>query len=108
MFLGSQLSYGARLIAVVVSLLPLYLTLTSIREAPFLSQKGRDLVSHPVSIALIAYGTGYAALGDAGATASSMIAILIMIYYIFILRPDIGREYFNTTYVKENLTDRKK
>ena len=103
MLFGNQLAYGARVIAVIVSLLPLYLTITAMKNAPFLSQTGREVVSHPISIALIAYGTGYAVLGDAAATLNSMIALIIVICYMFIVRPDIGDRYFDTKYIKDSM-----
>lgn len=98
MFLGGQAAYGARVVAVIVSLLPLYLTLKTLKEAPFLTKEGRDLVDHPVTIALIAYGTGYSVLGDAAATLNAMVALVIGAFYVFVLRPDLGARYFT----KEN------
>lgn len=103
MFLGAQLAYSARVIAVLVSLLPLYLTLSTIKDAPFLSQKGRDITSNPIVILLIAYGTGYAALGDPGTTLNAMLALAIMACYIFVLRPDLGDRYFDTRYLKDTV-----
>ena len=108
MLLGNQFAYGARVIAVIVSLLPLYLTITAMRDAPFLSQAGREVISHPISIALIAYGTGYAALGDATTTLNSMFAVVIAICYMFVVRPDIGDKYFDTKYIKDYMATKKK
>ena len=108
MFLGVQLSHGARLIAVIVSLLPLYLTLASIKDAPFLTDLGREMVYHPISIILIAYGTAYAAIGDAGATIKSMSLLLGVLSYIFVLQPHIAYEYFDMQYLKDYIFPKKK
>ena len=108
MLFGSQLAYSARVVAVLVSLLPLYLTITAMKDAPFLSQTGREVISHPISIALIAYGTGYAALGDAATTLNSMFALVVAMCYMFIVRPDIGDKYFDTKYIKDSMGTKKK
>ena len=108
MFLGAQLTYSARVIAVLVSLLPLYLTLSTIKDAPFLSQKGRDITSNPIVILLIAYGTGFAALGDPSATLNAMLALVVMACYIFVLRPDLGERYFDMQYLKDSMKGKQK
>ena len=108
MFFGSQLAYSARVIAVLVSLLPLYLTLSTIKDAPFLSKKGRDIMSNPIVILLIAYGTGFAALGDAGTTLNAMLALIVMACYVFVLRPDLGDTYFDTQYLKDSMMGKQK
>ena len=107
MVLGRELAFGGRVLAVTVALLPLYLTLSTIREAPFLSPQGRAMVSNPIVVACLAYGTAYAAIGDASTTLSSMFALVILMTYIFVLRPDIGETYFDMPYLKESLGSKK-
>jgi hypothetical protein len=108
MVLTATLSSLGKVIAVTVAILPIYMIIGSIQETPFLTKESQDLLKHPISMILIAYGTGYAALGDSVATINSLIVLLVCGFYALVLRPDIGSKYIDTKYVKENLTYTKK
>ena len=65
-------------------------------------------MSNPIVILLIAYGTGFAALGDAGTTLNAMLALIVMACYVFVLRPDLGDTYFDMQYLKDSMKGKQK
>jgi len=102
------LTGSAQIVAVTVALMTLHVTFSSLMEAAYLTDAGKELLRHPVAVALIAYGSAYAVLGDAAATASSMALLSIAGFYVLVLHPDLATRYVNVAYVKEKLSEKRK
>lgn len=99
MFVSQPFSSSAKLVAVAVSLVSFLVSLDSIRNAPFLSERGKEAMSSPLATFLLAFGTGYAVVGDAATTASSLLVLYMIAFYVLVLRPDIGSLYLEQGYL---------
>lgn len=102
------LTGSAQIVAVAVALLTLHVTFSSLMEAEYLTDAGKELLRRPLAIVLIAYGSAFAVLGDAAATASSLALLSIAAFYALVLHPDLATRYVDVAYIKEKLSGKKK
>jgi hypothetical protein len=99
--LGKTVSSTGKLAAVAVALVPMYWTfaqLTTLKteDGRVLTDDAKKLLHNPITIFIMAYGTAYAAIGDGPAVTQSLAVISAILYYIFVLHPEIGKKYFDT------------
>ena len=83
----------SHLVTVVVALLPLYMVMQQLEG--YLTPEGKKIARHPLSRFIVAYGTAMGAVGDATVTFQSVALIAIGGFYVFTLRPELGRRYID-------------
>lgn len=88
----SSLSTVGKVAAGTVSLIPLYWTVLRVNDT--LTPEGQKVLNHPLSIATMAYGTIYGAVGDSHATVQTLCVTAMVAYYILVQHPEIGDKYF--------------
>ena len=98
--LAHAVSSGGKVAAVAVALVPMYWTMTQLKsltteDGKMLTDEAKNILNHPVTILLMAYGTAYASIGDGAAATQSLAVISAVAYYMFVLHPEIGKKYFD-------------
>ena len=98
--LRGAVSSGGKVISLAVALVPMYWTILQLRtlkteDGRELTDEAKHLLHNPVTLLLLAYGTAYAAIGDGAAVTQSLVVLGAVIYYVFILHPEIGKKYFD-------------
>jgi len=88
-------------VACLSALIPVYFTISS--AAPLLTQDGRKMLTNPLFVLFVSYGTAFAATGDARVTARVCVLCAFVVFYLNEYNPTYIKKFLREDIIKDRL-----